>query len=157
MPAKLSAKKDNRRKPWRRAQLDLIKIVPAHALVWQHGSKCHRGLRRQRFQRHDQFCYGHWADPCDGDPLIGRRQSRQVQRRSPAARLESSILTSASREPSDDDLAGAEWWSALSEARQADWLRLADSTKPADAWSEYKRRTAQPEDDAAEAKSAEHR
>jgi hypothetical protein len=56
-------------------------------------------------------------------------------------------MPNTSREPSADDLAGLEWWNSLSTPRQADWLRLADSTKPAEAWAEYKRRTAdgQPE------------
>jgi hypothetical protein len=46
-----------------------------------------------------------------------------------------------SREPSADELAGVAWWNSLSEPRRADWLRLADSTKPADAWAEFKRRS----------------
>jgi hypothetical protein len=50
-------------------------------------------------------------------------------------------MTNMSREPSADELAGIEWWTSLSEPRRADWLQLADSTKPADAWAEYKRRT----------------
>jgi hypothetical protein len=49
-------------------------------------------------------------------------------------------MTILGREPSADDLAGVEWWNSLSEPRRSDWLRLADSTKPADAWTEYKRR-----------------
>jgi hypothetical protein len=48
-----------------------------------------------------------------------------------------------SREPSSDELVSVEWWNSISEPRQADWLRLADSTKPAEAWAEYKRRTAE--------------
>jgi hypothetical protein len=51
------------------------------------------------------------------------------------------VMTIISRGPSADELAGAAWWNSLSEPRRADWLHLADSTKPADAWAEYKRRT----------------
>jgi hypothetical protein len=56
-------------------------------------------------------------------------------------------MTIIGREPSTDELASVEWWNSLSAPRQADWLQLADSTKPAEAWAEYKRRTAdgQPE------------
>lgn len=50
-------------------------------------------------------------------------------------------MTIIGREPTADDLAGVEWWNSLSEPRRADWLRLAVSTKPADAWAEFKRRT----------------
>jgi hypothetical protein len=50
-------------------------------------------------------------------------------------------VTNVSREPSTDELASVEWWNSLSAPRQADWLRLADSAKPAEAWAEYKRRT----------------
>jgi len=49
-------------------------------------------------------------------------------------------MTTNDRDPSADDLAGVAWWNSLSEPRRADWLRLADSTKPADAWAEFKRR-----------------
>lgn len=45
------------------------------------------------------------------------------------------------REPTAGELAGIEWWSSISEHRQADWLQMAESAKPADAWAEYKRRT----------------
>ena len=45
------------------------------------------------------------------------------------------------REPTADELAGIEWWSSISEPRRADWLQMAESAKPADAWAEYKRRT----------------
>lgn len=45
-----------------------------------------------------------------------------------------------SREPTADELAGLEWWHSLSEPRRSDWLQLADSTRPAEAWAEYKRR-----------------
>lgn len=58
-------------------------------------------------------------------------------------------MTIIGREPSADELASVEWWNALSEPRRADWLHLADSAKPADAWAEYKRRTQ--EDQAEEA------
>jgi hypothetical protein len=50
-------------------------------------------------------------------------------------------VTNVSREPSADELAGLEWWNSLSEPCRADRLQLADSTKPADAWAGYKRRT----------------
>lgn len=53
------------------------------------------------------------------------------------------VVTNSSREPSADELAGVEWWQSLSEPRRADWLKLADSTKPADAWAEFKRRAAE--------------
>jgi len=52
-------------------------------------------------------------------------------------------MTIIGREPSADELASVEWWNSLSAPRQADWLRLADSTKPAEAWAEFKRRTAE--------------
>jgi len=52
-------------------------------------------------------------------------------------------VTIIGREPSTDELASVEWWNSLSAPRQADWLRLADSTKPAEEWAEYKRRTAE--------------
>jgi hypothetical protein len=48
-----------------------------------------------------------------------------------------------SREPSADELAGVEWWNSLSEPRRADWLHLAETIKPAEAWAEFKRRTIQ--------------
>ena len=48
---------------------------------------------------------------------------------------------SLSREPTADELAGLEWWHSLSEPRRSDWLQLADTTRPAEAWAEYKRRT----------------
>ncbi len=50
-------------------------------------------------------------------------------------------MTIIGRETSADELAGVEWWNSLSEPRRADWLQLADSKKPADAWAEFKRRT----------------
>lgn len=46
-----------------------------------------------------------------------------------------------SREPSADELAGVEWWNSLSEPRRVDWLQLAETIRPADAWAEFKRRT----------------
>jgi hypothetical protein len=57
-------------------------------------------------------------------------------------------VTNVSLEPSADELASVEWWNSLSAPRQADWLRLADSTKPAEAWAEYKRRTAEAQPEA---------
>jgi hypothetical protein len=54
---------------------------------------------------------------------------------------EAPAMTPLRCEPSDDERAGAAWWTALSEPRKADWLSLADSTRPADAWAEFKRRT----------------
>jgi hypothetical protein len=51
------------------------------------------------------------------------------------------VMTIIGRETSADELAGVEWWNSLSEPRRADWLQLADSKKPADAWAEFKRRT----------------
>jgi len=55
-------------------------------------------------------------------------------------------------EPTADELAGIEWWNAISEHRQADWLQMAESAKPADAWAEYKRRTINAQYEHAEAK-----
>ena len=56
------------------------------------------------------------------------------------------------REPTADELAGIEWWHSISEHRQADWLQMAESAKPADAWAEYKRRTINAHHEHAEAK-----
>jgi len=50
-------------------------------------------------------------------------------------------MVSLNREPTADELAGIEWWNSISEPRQADWLQMAESARPADAWTEYKRRT----------------
>jgi hypothetical protein len=50
-------------------------------------------------------------------------------------------MVNLDREPTADELAGIEWWTSISEPRRADWLRMAESAKPADAWAEYKRRT----------------
>jgi hypothetical protein len=55
--------------------------------------------------------------------------------------LELLIVTNPNREPSADDRAGLEWWHSLSEPRRADWLQLANGTRPAEAWEEYKRRS----------------
>ena len=43
--------------------------------------------------------------------------------------------------PSLDDLAAVAWWDSLSAPRRDDWLHLAGSTRPADAWTEFKRRS----------------
>ena len=50
-------------------------------------------------------------------------------------------MTMINREPSTDELAGVEWWNSLSEPRRADWLQLAETVRPAEAWAEFKRRT----------------
>ena len=50
-------------------------------------------------------------------------------------------MANLEREPTADELAGIEWWSSMSEPRRADWLQLADSARPADAWAEFKRRS----------------
>jgi hypothetical protein len=52
--------------------------------------------------------------------------------------LEPKVVTNNNREPSPDDFAGAPWWDSLSEPRCADWLEIAGSAKPADAWAAYK-------------------
>jgi hypothetical protein len=49
--------------------------------------------------------------------------------------------------PSDDERAAAAWWESLSAPRRNDWLQMADSTKPTDAWAEFKRRSQPPERD----------
>jgi len=43
------------------------------------------------------------------------------------------------REPIEDERAGIVRWSELSEFASADWLRIAGSARPADAWAEYTR------------------
>ena len=43
-------------------------------------------------------------------------------------------MVNLDREPTADELVGMEWWNSMSEPRRADWLRLADSARPADAW-----------------------
>jgi len=43
------------------------------------------------------------------------------------------------REPTQDERLGMEWWNALSEVARRDWLRRADSARPADAWAAFKR------------------
>ena len=60
-------------------------------------------------------------------------------------------MANLEREPTADELAGIEWWNSMSEPRRADWLQLADSARPADAWAEFKRRSL---DDQPEATSA---
>jgi hypothetical protein len=50
-------------------------------------------------------------------------------------------MANLEREPTADELAGIEWWNSMSEPRRADWLQLADSARPADAWAEFKRRS----------------
>jgi len=42
------------------------------------------------------------------------------------------------REPTQDERLGMEWWNALSEVARGDWLRLAQSARPADAWAAFK-------------------
>jgi hypothetical protein len=77
-------------------------------------------------------------------PWIGGLERPRVQRHSGSAEMVGvEVVTNVSREPSTDELASVEWWNSLSEPRRADWLQLADSTKPAEAWAEYKRRTAE--------------
>ncbi len=56
-------------------------------------------------------------------------------------------MVSLNREPTADELAGVEWWNSISEPRRADWLQMAESAKPADAWAEYKRRTIESQDE----------
>jgi hypothetical protein len=50
-------------------------------------------------------------------------------------------MANLERKPTADELAGIEWWNSMSEPRRADWLQLADSARPADAWAEFKRRS----------------
>ena len=42
------------------------------------------------------------------------------------------------QEPTEDERAGIDWWNSLTEESRAEWLRIAGSAKPADAWTEYK-------------------
>jgi len=42
----------------------------------------------------------------------------------------------------DEELAGIEWWNALTEAERAYWLRVVGSAVPADAWAAFKRQAA---------------
>lgn len=42
--------------------------------------------------------------------------------------------------PTDDELAGMEWWNALSEYERRRWMKFAgDTGRVADAWNEWKR------------------
>jgi hypothetical protein len=50
-------------------------------------------------------------------------------------------VTLIHRDPSDDERAAIAWWDSLSAPRRADWLQMADSTKPAGAWTEFKRQS----------------
>ncbi len=49
------------------------------------------------------------------------------------------FMVELDREPTEDERAGIDWWNSLSEFARADWLRIAGSARPADAWTEYKR------------------
>lgn len=40
--------------------------------------------------------------------------------------------------PTNDEAAGINWWNSLTEDQRADWLRRANSARPADAWQAYK-------------------
>jgi hypothetical protein len=42
----------------------------------------------------------------------------------------------------EDERAGMAWWNALTAAERAYWLREAKTAIVAEAWAEYKRRTA---------------
>ena len=43
-----------------------------------------------------------------------------------------------------DEAAGIAWWNRLTEAERAQWLAVAGSAVPADAWVAYKRQTGGP-------------
>lgn len=40
-------------------------------------------------------------------------------------------------EPTEDEKAGMAWWNALTTDERAQWLHLAKSAAPADAWDVY--------------------
>jgi hypothetical protein len=42
------------------------------------------------------------------------------------------------RKPTADDLAGIEWWNAMTEQRRAYWLQIAKTNVPRHAWDHYK-------------------
>lgn len=42
----------------------------------------------------------------------------------------------------DDERKGIDWFNALTEQERGEWLRLASSAVPADAWAAYKRQQA---------------
>ena len=52
--------------------------------------------------------------------------------------MEASFMVEFDREPTEDEQAGIAWWNSLTEASRAEWLRIAGSAKPADAWAEFK-------------------
>ena len=41
------------------------------------------------------------------------------------------------REPTAHEAAGMAWWNSLTEQQRAEWLRRANSARPADAWEAY--------------------
>jgi hypothetical protein len=49
------------------------------------------------------------------------------------------------REPTSDERAGMDWWNRLSERERALWLAKAQSAKPSDAWTAYKRANNKPD------------
>jgi len=42
------------------------------------------------------------------------------------------------RQPTEDEQRGMDWWNALPELQRKFWLDVADSARPADAWTAYK-------------------
>lgn len=42
-------------------------------------------------------------------------------------------------EPTTDDEIGMAWWNAISERERAQWLAIASSARPVDAWRAYNR------------------
>jgi hypothetical protein len=68
-----------------------------------------------------------WSAGAEPDGALIRRMRALASREAPGA----------AHIDADAEL-GMTWWNGLSERERAEWLRIADSAAPADAWRAYK-------------------
>ena len=93
-------------------------------------------LERDRLQRALRAVYEVWAG---SDGMVPETAPEAYQ-----DCLTMTLTAAQQRQIARDAELGMTWWNRLTERERAEWLRLADTTVPAEAWDLFKRQQFQP-------------